>query len=76
VQCGTTTSSRGKGRERNKNSFNMVDVGTQMLTITHYMYFDAEETFRPMSQHAFPRPGRQFDPTAAAGTPFGLAGGK
>jgi 3',5'-cyclic AMP phosphodiesterase CpdA len=76
VQCGTTTSSRGKGRERNKNSFNMVDVGTQMLTITHYMYFDAEETFRPMSQHAFPRPGRQFDPTAAAGAPFGLAGGK
>ena len=60
VQCGTTTSRRGRGREREKNSFNLIKIGDEMLRITHYMYFDALGEFAPISRHIFPRPGRQF----------------
>jgi len=61
VQCGTTTSSRGKGRERNKNSFNVIDIGLQTFDIRHYMYFDSDKSFAPMSRHLFPRSGRRPD---------------
>lgn len=70
VQCGTTTSSRGRGRERNENTFNLIDVGARTLTVTHYMYFEARGSFEPLSRHVFPRPGRPFDlPLAAGGKP-------
>ncbi|MBX7168002.1 MAG: metallophosphoesterase [Pirellulales bacterium] len=60
VQCGTTTSRRGRGREREKNSFNLIKIGDEMLRVTHYMYFDALGEFAPVSRHIFPRPGRRF----------------
>ena len=55
VQCGTSTSRRGRGREREKNSFNVIDVEANEFRITHYMYFDAAGRFVPQSQHRFPR---------------------
>lgn len=62
VQCGTTTSRRGRGREREKNSFNLIDVEGDRLHITHYLYFENEKGFAPVSRHSFPRPGRRaFD---------------
>lgn len=60
VQCGTTTSRRGRGREREKNSFNLISVAGDMLEITHYVFFDHREGFTPLSRHHFPRPGRRF----------------
>ncbi len=60
VQCGTTTSRRGRGREREKNSFNLISVEGDMLEITHYVYFDHREGFTRLSRHQFPRPGRRF----------------
>lgn len=60
AQCGTTASRRGRGREREKNSFNLIKIGEEMLRITHYMYFDAVGEFAPVSRHIFPRPGRTF----------------
>jgi 3',5'-cyclic AMP phosphodiesterase CpdA len=60
VQSGTTTSRRGRGREREKNSFNVIAVEQQMLKITHYMYFDQRQAFAPISRHLFPRPGKAF----------------
>lgn len=60
VQCGTTTSRRGRGREREKNSFNLIKIGREMLRITHYMYFDQLGEFAPVSRHIFPRPGGAF----------------
>ncbi|MGD9645166.1 MAG: metallophosphoesterase [Pirellulales bacterium] len=60
VQCGTTTSRRGRAREREKNSFNLIKIGDEMLRITHYMFFDALGEFAPVSRHIFPRPGRTF----------------
>jgi 3',5'-cyclic AMP phosphodiesterase CpdA len=60
VQCGTSTSRRGRGREREKNSFNFITIGPQMVHIMHYMYFEEESEFAPLSRHTFPRPGRRF----------------
>ena len=60
VQSGTTTSRRGRGREREKNSFNLICIGREMVDITHYLYFDADEKFAPLSRHFFPRPGKRL----------------
>lgn len=60
AQCGTTTSRRGRGREREKNTFNLIKIGTDMLRITHYMYFEQLGEFAPVSRHIFPRPGKLF----------------
>ena len=57
AQCGTTTSRRGRGREREKNSFNLIDVEQELLHVTHYLYFDDARGFAPVSRHSFPRPG-------------------
>jgi 3',5'-cyclic AMP phosphodiesterase CpdA len=60
VQCGTTTSRRGRGREREKNSFNLIQIGDSVLQITHFLYFDEDRGFAPFSRYAFPRPGRRL----------------
>ncbi len=60
VQCGTTTSRRGRGREREKNSFNLIEMDAHMFHITHYLYFDEDNGFAPFSRYLFPRPGRRF----------------
>ena len=62
VQCGTSTSSRGRGRERNENTFNLIDVGPRLMTVHHYLYFEKQGEFAPISQHLFPRKGRPFAP--------------
>jgi hypothetical protein len=60
VQCGTTTSRRGRGREREKNSLNLIKVSGEMLRVTHYMYFSELGEFAPLSRHIFTRHGRPF----------------
>jgi hypothetical protein len=60
VQCGTTTSRRGRGREREKNTLNLIKVGDEMLRVTHYMYFSDLGEFAPVSRHIFARHGRVF----------------
>ena len=66
VQCGTSTSRRGRGREREKNSFNLITIDRDRLEITHYMYFDEEGQFAPLSRHMFPRPGRRLGDSGPA----------
>ncbi|MEZ5490968.1 MAG: metallophosphoesterase [Gammaproteobacteria bacterium] len=61
VQCGTTTSSRGTGREKDENTFNVIDAGPDTLVVTHFIYYEAEGKFAPLSKHIFPRRGRPFD---------------
>jgi 3',5'-cyclic AMP phosphodiesterase CpdA len=53
AQSGTTTSRRGRARERARNSFNVIRVEDRVLTITHWMRL--EGAFRPFSVHRFPR---------------------
>ena len=55
VQSGTTTSRRGRVREREKNSFNLIRVTGEVIRITHYMYFEHPDGFAPVSRHIFPR---------------------
>jgi 3',5'-cyclic AMP phosphodiesterase CpdA len=55
VQSGTSTSRRGRAREREKNSFNVIRITEEVLRITHYMYFDDAEGFASVSRHIFPR---------------------
>lgn len=67
VQSGTTTSRRGRGRERERNSFNLVRIGPAVIRVTHYMYSDELAGFAPVSRHVFPRPGRAFLEDEGAG---------
>ena len=60
LQCGTTTSRRGRGREQEKNTFNLISVDADMVQITHFMHFHEASCFAPFSRHLFPRPGRRF----------------
>ena len=55
IQSGTTTSRRGRGREREKNTFNVIDITEDTISVTHYLYFDAQASFEPASRHRFPR---------------------
>lgn len=60
AQSGTSTSRRGRAREREKNSFNYIRVTEDSIRITHYMFFDDANGFAPFSRHIFPRRPRQF----------------
>ena len=53
VQCGTTSCSRGRGRERRRNSLNHIQTTPRELVVTHYLWKDADGEFRPHSQHRF-----------------------
>ena len=60
VQSGTTTSRRGRAREREKNSFNHIRIAEGVVRITHYMYFSDLDGFAPVSRHLFPRAGTHY----------------
>lgn len=53
VQCGTTTSARGRGRERFANSLNYLRASDSRLEITHYLWRDEMDGFWPHSRHRF-----------------------
>ena len=55
AQSGTTTSRRGRGREQEKNTFNVVEIYHGTIDITHYLYFDQCRGFIPTSRHSFRR---------------------
>jgi 3',5'-cyclic AMP phosphodiesterase CpdA len=57
-QSGTSTSRRGRAREREKNTLNVLRLDTETIRITHYMYFDEAGSFMPISRHIFFRGGR------------------
>lgn len=58
AQSGTTTSRRGRAREREKNTFNVVRFEGRLIRVTHYMFFDVADGFVPVSHHVFYRGGR------------------
>lgn len=60
VQSGTSTSRRGRAREREKNSFNHLQISEEIVRITHFMFFDDAQGFQPISRHIFPRVGRHY----------------
>jgi 3',5'-cyclic AMP phosphodiesterase CpdA len=60
VQAGTATSHRGRGREQERNSLNVVRIYRSWLEITHHLYFHDEDAFSPLSHHVFTRAGHRF----------------
>jgi 3',5'-cyclic AMP phosphodiesterase CpdA len=58
VQSGTSTSRRGRAREAEKNSLNVLRLDERVIRVTHYMYFDDAGDFVPTSRHLFFRRGR------------------
>jgi len=72
VQCGTTTSRRGRAREREKNTLNLIRIDPETIRVTQSMYFEHLGGFRPVSRHEFPRPTRRV---ALPGDGPGRAGG-
>lgn len=60
VQCGTSTSRRGRGRERAKNTFNLLELESETIHVTHYMHFADANGFVPIGRHTFPRPRRPW----------------
>ncbi len=55
AQSGTTTSRRGRGREHEKNSLNVIEIFPSTIDITHCFYFSADQRFVPTSRHSFRR---------------------
>lgn len=53
VQCGTTTSARGRGRERFNNSLNYLQARDGELRVSHYLWRDREHGFWPHGRHRF-----------------------
>lgn len=60
VQCGTTTSSRGRGRERFRNTLNVIDIDSDRLRIVHCLWSPSSSSFVPVSEHVFPRGDRLY----------------
>lgn len=58
AQSGTSTSRRGRAREREKNTFNVLRLDARAIEATHHMYFDDAGGFVPTSRHTFFRRGR------------------
>jgi 3',5'-cyclic AMP phosphodiesterase CpdA len=69
AQSGTSTSRRGRAREREKNSFNWIQITDHTIHITHYMFFDDAHGFAPISRHEFPRASHRYFPAPAEPTP-------
>ena len=55
VQCGTTTSRRGRGLEREKNSFNLVTLSAECIQVEHFHYGENSARFFSASKHFFTR---------------------
>lgn len=54
-QSGTTTSSRGKGREEGKNSYNVIAIEDTVIRIAQHLYLEDARCFVPVAEHVFPR---------------------
>ncbi|MBC8164160.1 MAG: metallophosphoesterase [Roseiflexaceae bacterium] len=54
-QSGTTTSTRGKGREAGKNSYNVIEIDDTTIRITQQLFLENAGRFVPVAQHIYPR---------------------
>ncbi|MDY7093500.1 MAG: metallophosphoesterase family protein [Acidobacteriota bacterium] len=55
LHSGTTTSNRGRGVEREKNTCNWIEVGEEMMRVSHLRWHPQESTFAEHSRHFYPR---------------------
>ncbi len=57
LHSGTTTSRRGRGGEREKNSCNWIRVDGKSMIVSHYRWHDSLGRFAEHSRHWYPRQG-------------------
>jgi len=55
VHSGTTSSTRGRGREEGRNSCNLIRVGPSEIEVDQLLFHPEDRVFRPRSAHRFPR---------------------
>jgi 3',5'-cyclic AMP phosphodiesterase CpdA len=53
-QSGTSTSRRGKGRERGKNSYNVIEIRDTTIRIGQHLYLEDAGRYVPVAEHVFP----------------------
>lgn len=77
LHSGTTTSSRGRGSERDKNTCNRVRIDRDTLQVSHYRWEPELDRFAEHSRHWYPRQERTpyfldgLEPPAAAASGVG-----
>ena len=55
LHSGTTTSRRGRGAEREKNSCNWIRIDERSMIVSHYRWHDNLNRFAEHSRHWYPR---------------------
>jgi 3',5'-cyclic AMP phosphodiesterase CpdA len=55
LHSGTTTSKRGRGSEREKNTCNWIRIGAETITVSHLRWEAPLERFAEHSRHVYPR---------------------
>lgn len=55
LHSGTTTSRRGRGAEREKNSCNWIRIDDKSMIVSHYRWHDSLNRFAEHSRHWYPR---------------------
>ncbi len=58
VHSGTTTSSRGRGVERKKNSCNWIVLEEESISVSHWLWHPEPQRFAEQSRHHYPRSSR------------------
>ncbi len=76
VHSGTSTSSRGRARERGKNSFNIIRAGEGRVEVTREVFAPELGGFAPAAVHVVPRGGKEFLETEPVLGQPGRAGGR
>jgi hypothetical protein len=56
VQAGTAVSRRGKGKEKGKNSYNLIEVDRTTIQVTCCVYRADSDRFEPAWTERFHRP--------------------
>jgi 3',5'-cyclic AMP phosphodiesterase CpdA len=59
VHSGTTTSGRGRGWEKKRNSCNWISLDDQTVTIHHLLWQPEARAFQEWSRHSYPRHSRE-----------------
>ncbi len=54
-QCGTSTSRRGRGQDKRKNSFHLITIADDSICIVRYTYHLDAKRFVPIQEHVFQR---------------------
>ncbi|MCG8461506.1 MAG: metallophosphoesterase [Holophagales bacterium] len=55
VHTGTTTSGRGRGWEKGRNSCNWIRLGAEVATVHHLLWQPGSRAFEEWSRHSYPR---------------------